>query len=472
MLCRRTLSLALIVVVPGLAALPAAQEGQFVPTGSMSTASQSHTATLLPNGKVLIAGGVNGSGYLSRAELYDPAVGTFSATGSMSTAREFHTATLLPNGKVLMTGGFSSHEGRATAELYDPAAGTFSGTGSMSTERGWGHTATLLPNGKVLIAGGFGPGGVRASTELYDPATGTFSATGSMRTPHDSHTATLLPNSKVLIAGGVGCRRRPCPPSAELYDPATGTFSVTGSMTTGRYAHTATLLSNGKVLIAGGHSGGASLASAELYDPATGTFSVTGSMSTARGAPTATLLPNAKVLIAGGAAIVGGGGGGELASAELYDPATGTFTATGSMSTARDHHTATLLPNAKVLIAGGYSGRESLASAELYLRPHAVPSITGLVPPMLQAGSPPQTLTINGTGFVASSTAHFNGTNRATTFVNPTTLTIQLTSDDLTTAVLYPVTVTNPPPGGGTSNTVNFRVKMILICALVLWIDR
>ena len=296
----------------GILPLRGGGPGTFIQTGSMSTDRYYATATLLANGKVLIAGGYdNGTNPVSSAELYEPSSSTFSPTGSMSTARDAATATLLANGKVLIAGG-----GDNAAELYGPASGTFSPTGSMSTDRYYA-TATLLANGKVLIAGGydndFNP---VYSAELYDPASGTFSPTGSM-SPRDDATATLLANGKVLIAGGyyndITNNRDPSS-SAELYDPASGTFSPTGSMSTPRDDATATLLANGKVLIAGGYyniyPGYNPVSSAELYDPASGTFSPTGSMSKARDDATATLLANGKVLIAGGGDV----------SAELYSP--------------------------------------------------------------------------------------------------------------------------------------------------------
>ena len=350
---------------------PLIVDPSFSATGPMATGRQQHTATLLPNGKVLIAGGYDGTSSLSSAELYDPASGTFSATtGPLTTARKQHTATLLPNGKVLIAGGTGAGGALSSAELYDPASGasgSFSATtGPMATAR-YTHTATLLPNGKVLIAGGYGAAGVLSSAELYDPASGVFSATtGPLATARYYQTATLLANGKVLIAGGDSS----APPfylsSAELYDPvsgASGTFSATGALATARYAHTATLLANGTVLIAGGRAAGV-LASVELYDPASGMFSATtGPLATARGYDTATLLPNGKVLIAGGLGL----GFVPLASAELYDPVSGTFSATtGPLATARGYDTATLLPNGKVLIAGGYNGASSQSSAELY----------------------------------------------------------------------------------------------------------
>jgi hypothetical protein len=323
----------------------------------MTVARFFHTATLLPSGQVLIAGGATNEPYES-AELYDPTAGTFTATGSMTVGRWSHTATLLPSGQVLMVGGEGGlsdtlatgvSAALASAELYDPAAGTFTATGSMAMAR-YSHTATLLPSGMVLIAGGTGDDGDLASAELYDPATGTFTATGSMGTPRWSHTATLLLSGKALIAGGAHGGSLA---SAELYDPATRMFTATSSMGVARQGLTATLLPGGLVLIAGGQGvvGGKFLASAELYDPTAGAFIATGRLGVARAGHTATLLPDGEVLIVGGDA--GNDCGYYCSSAELYDPSSGTFTATGRLTDTRQYFTATLLLSGQVLIAGG-----------------------------------------------------------------------------------------------------------------------
>jgi hypothetical protein len=286
------------------------------------------------------------------------------------------TASLLSTGRVLIAGG-GAPEDAAKAELYDPATESFSPTSSMTTGR-YGATATVLTSGRVLIAGGWSEdpnNPVLASAEIYDPASGEFAPGGSMATPRAGQTATLLSDGRVLIVGGQieSDNRFSALATAELYDPTTGRFSATGSMTVARFNHTATLLPNGRVLIAGGGGppgignspspvSSPGLASAELYDPASGTFTATGSMSGARYWHTATLLSSGRVLIAGG-----GDGTHPLASAELYDPATAVFASTGSMAAARYLQTATQLANGLVLVAGGYAdGIGSLASAELY----------------------------------------------------------------------------------------------------------
>ena len=350
----------------------AAAESGFSPTGSMTKVRDFHTATLLPSGKVLAAAGFGAADIHNRAqnsaELYDPAAGTWSATGSLAASRGNHTATLLPSGMVLVAGGMDPNLiPLASAELYNPATGTWSTTGSLAVPRS-NHTATLLSNGKVLVAGGSDLHGNLTTAELYDPATGIWTTTGSLSTARDLHTATLLPNGKVLVAGGSISSSSSTPSqslaSAELYDPTTGTWTNTGTLSSARTRHAATLLPNGEVLVAGGASTSdylASVASAELYDPASGSWSLTGSLSTARTGHTETLLPSGKVLVTGGINATG-----YLASAELYDPATGSWSPTGGLSTKRLGHTATLLPSGQTLVAGGLNSNETLASAELY----------------------------------------------------------------------------------------------------------
>jgi hypothetical protein len=355
----------------------AQSSGMFSPTGDMTTERMYHTATLLPNGKVLIAGGfaiLSGWPVWASSELYDPATGTFSRTGSMTTPRNSHTATLLPNGKVLIaggdlgTGGSSGSSALASAELYDPATGTFAATGSMTSARR-SHTATLLNDGKVLIAGGVsysrGAQIFLGSAELYDPSTGTFTATGSMIAPRSFHTATLLNNGKVLInshfnyaTGDDDGTSNDDLARAELYDPESGTFSLTGKtayLSLGRVSASSLLIS-GKVLNTLEYSCDPA-EQAEVFDPLTETFSATGKMTIARGYSSATLLPDGKVLIAGRE---------RVGSADVYDPVAGTFSPAGEMRR-EEGHTATLLPDGTVLLSGGWiCCGYSIPTAELY----------------------------------------------------------------------------------------------------------
>ena len=369
----------------------------FRSTGNLHTGRNTHRAIMLNVGTVLIAGGYDvNENALASSELYNPTTGTFTTTGSLNVARRNCSITLLDDGTVLLAGGYdASFNTLASAEIYHPGSGTFTLTGNLSTARA-DLTATRLNDGTVLIAGGFDNSGrPLSSAELYIPATGTFVATGSLTTARGFSTATSLMSGTILIAGGWGTGGALS--SAELYDPATKLFSSTGSLNGARVRHTATLLNGGNVLIVGGEdSANNILSSAELYNPTQGSFTLTGSLNTARGDSAATLLTNGTVLVEGGFACQPSNCSTSVvdmsASAEIYDPASGAFSLTGSLATARQVHTATLLLDGTVLVAGGWSGSNSgLTSAELYqpgtLAPVNLVSISvGPVSPTLIVG--------------------------------------------------------------------------------------
>jgi len=356
--------------------------GNFTATGDMTAARNMHTATLLPNGRVLIAGGFPAFPIgpvlpVASAELYDPSTGTFTATGDMTTARAWHAAVLLADGRVLIAGGDSL----ASAELYDPATGTFTAVGHLTILTAV-YSATVLNDGRVLITGRAGTSvPAVAGAELYDPATGTFSPVASWAGECCVLALTLLADGRLLVADSDDSGD-----TLELYDSSTGTFTAAGVSIGSQYA--TTLLTNGEVLFAGGNDDGGWYRSAEVYDATTGILTATGSMAVARQFESATLLPDGTVLMAGGGLLTCTENGvcmtSALDSAELYNSATGTFSATGDMAAGRFQQTAVLLNSGQVLIAGGVTGIGSgtapnfaaLSSAEIYTPAVLIPAPT------------------------------------------------------------------------------------------------
>lgn len=332
-----------------------------------------HSATLLQNGKVLLAGGSNSNGILVSAELYDPASGTSKYTGNLSIGRKGHSATLLRNGNVLIVGGRTgSGDGTPSlsAEIYNPLTGLFSPTGNLVTAR-YNPASLLLPDGKVLVVGGENASGqALASTELYDPSSGTFSATGNLAVPRANLAVTLLRDGRVLTTGGKSNDSELALKSTEIFDltgnNGQGGWAFSGDMKTAREAHSALLLADGKVLVTGGASDSTlfgSLNSTELYDPQTGSFSPIGNMLTPRHSHTATLLPNSKVLLAGGH----GPNNTALAASELYDPQSQTFSQASDMLTARENQRAVILPEGRVFMSGGKNlSSAALSNAEIF----------------------------------------------------------------------------------------------------------
>jgi len=348
---------AIVTLTPTPSAL-----GTWVLTSSMTSPRFGNTATRLADGRVLVVGGeasFSGSLGLPSAEIYDPGTGGWAQTGSMNTGRTNHSATLLGDGRVLVAGGDDgaaySPTYFASAEIYDPATRLWSPTGIMSVARS-AHPATALTDGRVLVVGGLSIGGSNTAGEIYDPGTGLWSLTGTMNFP-DSTTLTLLVDGRVLaISRGTG---------AEIFDPATNSLSLTGNMATNRSGfQEATRLADGRVLVAGGiASTGQVVANAEIYNPATGTWSPTGSLTTPRYYFTMTLLNDGRVLAVSDGRSSGPGFG----IAEIYNPATGAWSVTSSLNQFRSFHAAALLNDGRVLIAGGAGCcANTLDSAEIF----------------------------------------------------------------------------------------------------------
>ena len=316
-----------------------------------------HTATLLADGRVLLAGGIAyarvGIVATATCEIYNPATNKWRATRSMNEARRVAGSVLLPDGRVLVMGGATTTEvPLSSAEIYDPATRVWSVTTSMNRAR-LAISPIVLPDGMVLVAGG---GNDAQSCELYDPATATWTFTGILLQKRFGHHATLLTNGKVLVAGGVAGHHG-FVAQCELYDPATGTWSATGALNVARTSNVQVLLAGGGVLVAGGYYGDPSdltiTDSAEIYDPTTGLWKTSGSLTVPCVDFTANLLNDGKVFAAGGSNQPFEA---SLASVEEFDPSTGGWLELPTMlAPPRYQHTTTTLHDGSLIFAGGFA---------------------------------------------------------------------------------------------------------------------
>lgn len=366
------------------AALTGGPAGAFTATGDPLATRFGQVAARLPDGRVLVAGGVSGATRLASAELYDPAAGTWSATASMTSPRLGHAVAQLNDGRVLVVGGHDANISCAdppvgnSAEIYDPVAATWTRTGNLSVNRS-SAIAVRLADGRVLVAGGGDRcGSVRKAAEIFDPATGVWTRTGDMNVARQALAGVLLRDGRVLVAGGFGVSPFASLASAELFDPATGAWTMTGSMHDPRMwtfddmsaTGFLTLLPDGRAFTAGGLNRCGTSAScqiaylktAETYDPATGVWTATGALGKERVRHQLASLSDGRVVVLGGwdgTATVGG--------AEVFNPSIGAFSAAGTLLTARMDFTATSLADGRVLLADGRSDPfTALKSAELF----------------------------------------------------------------------------------------------------------
>lgn len=354
------------IVTMGLVAstsIAASASGTFQKTGSMNVARISHTATLLSNGEVLVAGGGTSSlGYLASAELYDSSSSSWTLTGTMTTARQGHQAVLLRSGEVLVAGGVNASGTLASAELYDPSKRVWTPTGSMKTARS-NFSLTLLSDGEVLAVQG-------TSAELYDPSRGTWTKTSDPTSSVGGANAGLLLDGRVLAIG------ESINTPSELYDPSTGKWSATGGTGTTMLNPITPRLPSGEIFVTGSFaSGSASFSTAALYDPSSGQFTQENPPCSCR-AFNGALLQTGQVLVVGGFITVRARPYNKtetINSAELWDPSTQAWTSTGNLNTSRGAESITILMNGQALVAGGdtfdiQSGRLVVtATAELYL---------------------------------------------------------------------------------------------------------
>jgi WD40 repeat protein len=290
--------------------------------------------------------------------------GSFSPTGSLGTTRSGAGAALVADGRVLVMAGTNGTDVLAT-EAFNPQTGTFSSAGLPALGAGrYNVAAARLPDGRVLVAGGNQGSTTLQTTLFFNPQTNSFSSGPMMVVPRANAAAAVLPDGRVLVAGGnnaVGFLN-----TAEVFNPQTNSFSLVGNMGSVRTGAVAAPIPDGRILIAGGRDDDPIHSSAEIFDSATNTFSSAGigSMGTARVGAVAAPLPDGRVLVAGG----GNFDSPALASAEVFNPQTNTFSSAGigAMGTVRSSAVAAPLPDGRVLVAGGNDGTSYLSSAEIY----------------------------------------------------------------------------------------------------------
>ncbi len=373
-----------VLTLPVLVATAQIPVGIVTATGVMRTARSQHTATLLANGRVLVAGGDTAT-----AELYNPATRAWSPTGSLHNNLVQHTATLLANGKVLVTGGWVNGTGAiASAEYYDPATGIWHVTTPMSTPRCL-HTSTLLPDGRVIVIGGYSTASVPTgtsidTTEIYDPTTGGWSFGPPLNTARRRHVIAPLPDGTLLIIGGIDATDNSIT-DVEVYDPALGMIAVANPLTHPRHNPTATVLNDGTVLVTGGDvrdpvaNTNSPTNTVERYDPVALGWSDGPSLDSARHGHTATLLGDGKVFVYGG-----GDGTYLVDTSQTFDPAANQWLPGVSFKPGCESHTATPLPYGQVLIAGGLNGPNDVKNAEIFNSLPGAPVPSGLFQGLIQ----------------------------------------------------------------------------------------
>lgn len=357
--------------------------GTWTPAGVLPTPAawygQHDGPVLLESGDVVVAGGADAAGRSVRdTAVFDTEHDEWHpANGTLHTPRRLHSLTRLADGRVLAAGGLNGSADLSSAELFDPATGQWTTTGSLDTGR-WGHSATLLPDGSVLVAGGSAArsgGGATAlrSAERFDPDHGEWHSAPAMTDARTAHTAVQLATGVILVVGGVapvGAADDPALAFCELYDPDRDRWTTTGSLSRGRRHHRATLLSGGAVLVTGGTAPGSpgtapfdpfSQRTVERFDPATGVWTPVAPMPSGRAFHRAVALPDNQLLVVGGAASDRDESG--FRSALGYDANDNEWAPVPGLAEGRWSFAALALADDRVLVAGGVA-RSGLAAAD------------------------------------------------------------------------------------------------------------
>ena len=355
-----------------------AEPAGFSPSAPMGTPRTGHSATLLQDGRVLVAGGATQSTTLASAELFDPLLNQWSYTGSMAVPRGNHTATLLADGKVLVASGQNDVDNTTTCEIYDPQTGTWSFAASLPTYR-LNAVSVLLYDGTVMVIGGFYPvSNVTPRTDIYSPVTNSWTVAGDMKRARLFSSVNVVPSGKVLMAGGFAPNETDrIQDSAELFDPATGQWTFTGSMTAPRTVLAGAPLFDGRILVMGGHNDSVpqleGLASAEIYDPDSETWSAVDPMISPIYSPAAVGLSDGTVLVLGDLQSTSA-----PPTAQIFDPNFGAWYITGSQASRHSSGSITSLADGRVLLAGGYADSTQLdLTTEIYDR--AIPPFSIVV---------------------------------------------------------------------------------------------
>ncbi|MBK6694308.1 MAG: hypothetical protein IPG50_19185 [Myxococcales bacterium] len=343
-------------------------------TGALKSKLGSHTSTTLPDGKVLVAGGYNQSvgsgGPYKEAEIYDPALGTWTLVASMVSNRYQHTATVLSNGKVLIAGGGETVP-LGTTELYTPATNTWTAGPAMAVAR-WLHRAEALPDGRILVAGGYTGSAYSASAQLYNPTANTWATTGSLATGRADFSLNVLASGLAFVVGGTNAAGSLA--STELYNVYTGVFSGTApALAAPRAQHRAVTLSPEQILVVGGKNGATSLATTVLYNVDTNTWTADANLPAARDGHVAVALQRGGVLSAGaGGAETWGGRTTEGESAigipvkVEWLPVTGVRTAADLLSVRITNMTSASKSVTLKVEARGLDDRESIRTVGTY----------------------------------------------------------------------------------------------------------